>query len=97
MNFDNTYARIDLDVIANNFDAICQKAGKPVMAVVKANAYGHGAIPVARLLEEKCAFFGVASILEALELRKAGIHLPKPFPQRSKTTSGPRSSVMRTR
>ena len=76
MNFDNTYAKIDLDAIADNFDAICKKAGKAVMAVVKADAYGHGAIAVARLLEEKCAFFGVASILEALELRNAGLRKP---------------------
>ncbi len=76
MNFDNTYAKIDLDAIADNFDAICKKAGKAVMAVVKADAYGHGAIAVARLLEEKCAFFCVASILEALELRNAGLRKP---------------------
>ena len=76
MYYDNTYARIDLDAIADNFNAICRKAGKPVMAVVKADAYGHGAIAVARLLEEKCAFFGVATILEALELRRAGLCKP---------------------
>ena len=76
MYYDNTYARIDLDAIADNFNAICRKAGKPVMAVVKADAYGHGAIAVAQLLEEKCAFFGVATILEALELRRAGLCKP---------------------
>ena len=46
------------------------------MAVVKADAYGHGATRVAQLLEEKCDFFGVASILEALELRSAGLKKP---------------------
>jgi len=76
MNFDSTYLRIDLDAISDNFDAICQKAGKAVMAVVKADAYGHGVIQVARLLEEKCAFFGVANILEAMELRNAGLTKP---------------------
>ena len=76
MNFDSTYLRIDLDAISDNFDAIRQKAGKAVMAVVKADAYGHGAIRIARLLEEKCDFFGVASILEALELRNAGLSKP---------------------
>ena len=76
MNFDSTYARIDLDAISDNFDAICQKAGKAVMAVVKADGYGHGAIQIARLLENKCAFFGVASISEALELRTAGVAKP---------------------
>ncbi len=77
LDFDSTRVEIDLDAIGANFDAICQKAGVPVMAVVKADAYGHGAIPVARALQDKCAFFGVSSVLEALELRHAG--LPNPI------------------
>ena len=76
MHFDNTRVEIDLDAIERNFDAVREKAGVPVMAVVKADAYGHGAIPVARLLEGKCAFFGVSSMLEALELRQAGLTTP---------------------
>ena len=76
MQFDNTYVKIDLDAIEDNFDAICKKAGKPVMAIVKADAYGHGAVPIAQLLQDKCAFFGVANILEALELRRAGLTKP---------------------
>ncbi len=76
MKFDNTYVTIDLDGIAANFQAISQKAGVPVMAIVKADAYGHGAIQVARSLQGSCAFFGVSSMLEALELRDAGIQTP---------------------
>lgn len=76
MNFDSTYVKIDLDSIAANFDAVRQKAGVPVMAVVKADAYGHGAIQVARHLQDKCAFFGVSSMLEAMELRQAGLTAP---------------------
>ena len=76
MNFDNTYVKIDLDVIEANFNAIREKAGVDVMAVVKADAYGHGAVQVTRLLQDKCAFFGVSSILEAMELRRAGIFNP---------------------
>ena len=76
MNFDSTRVEIDLDAIAANFDAIRAKAGVSVMAIVKADAYGHGAIQVARLLQEKCAFFGVSSMLEAMELRKAGLTTP---------------------
>ena len=76
MNFDSTRVKIDLDAISSNFDAICKKAGVPVMAVVKADAYGHGAIQVARLLQDKCAFFGVSSMLEAMELRRAGLSTP---------------------
>ncbi len=76
MFFDNTYVTVDLNIIAENFRAIREKAGVPVMAVIKANAYGHGAIPVARALENVCPFFGVATMAEALELRKAKILTP---------------------
>ena len=76
MSFDNTYVKIDLDIIAANFDAIRQKAGVPVMAIIKADAYGHGAVQIAKLLQHKCAFFGVSSMLEALELRHAGLDTP---------------------
>ena len=76
MKFDNTYVSIDLDIIAENFRAIREKAGVPVMAIVKADAYGHGAIQVARHLQDLCAFFGVSSILEAMELRQAGLNNP---------------------
>ena len=76
MNFDSTRVKIDLDAISANFDAIRAKVNVPVMAVVKADAYGHGAIQVARLLQGKCAFFGVSSMLEAMELRQAGLTTP---------------------
>ena len=76
MNFDSTRVKIDLDAISANFDAVREKVQVPVMAVVKADAYGHGAIQVARLLEGKCAFFGVSSMLEAMELRQAGLKTP---------------------
>ena len=76
LKFDNTYVSIDLDRIAANFRAIREKAGAPVMAIVKADAYGHGAIQIARHLQDLCAFFGVSSILEAMELRQAGLKNP---------------------
>lgn len=76
MEYSNSYIRIDLDAIMENFRAVRQRANAQVMAVIKANAYGHGAIPVARLLEQECAFFGVSSVAEALELRTAGIGKP---------------------
>ena len=76
LNFDSTRVKIDLDAISDNFTAIRKKTGVPVMAVVKADAYGHGAIQVARLLQDQCAFFGVSSMLEAMELRKAGLETP---------------------
>ena len=76
MEFDNTHVTIDLDTISQNFRAIAEKVGVPVMAIIKADAYGHGAIQVARVLQGNCAFFGVSSMLEALELRKAHIKTP---------------------
>ncbi|MBE6941920.1 MAG: alanine racemase [Ruminococcaceae bacterium] len=76
MTFDHTYVKIDLDAIARNFAAVQEKADVPVMAVIKGDAYGHGAIPIARLLQDKCAFFGVSSMAEALELRRAGLDKP---------------------
>ena len=76
MKFDNTHVIIDLDQISANFKAIADKVKVPVMAIIKADAYGHGAIQVARHLQGQCSFFGVSSMLEALELRKAGIDTP---------------------
>lgn len=74
--FDNTQLVIDLDAILENICSVRQKAGCTVMAIVKADAYGHGAVQIARLLEPECAFFGVSSMLEALELRQANIQTP---------------------
>ena len=76
LNFDSTRVKIDLDAISDNFNAIRAKAKVPVMAVIKADAYGHGAIQVARLLQDRAAFFGVSSMLEAMELRQAGLTNP---------------------
>ncbi len=76
MGYANSYVKIDLDAIYHNFKAVSARAGVPVMAVVKANAYGHGALQVAKLLEEECAFLCVSSVAEALELRKGGIKKP---------------------
>ncbi len=69
-------ARIDLSALQNNFSLARQAApDSQVMAVIKANAYGHGAIPVARALKQADAF-AVASVDEALLLREAGIQQP---------------------
>lgn len=76
MDFDSSWVVIDLDAVSANFEAVRRRAGVQVMAVVKADAYGHGAVQVARLLEDRCAFFGVSSVLEALELRRAGLKKP---------------------
>ncbi len=71
-------AEIDLDAIGFNYKKIKEKAGdKKVLAVVKANAYGHGAVEVSRELEKLGAdMLGVAILQEGTELRKAGIKRP---------------------
>ena len=76
MTFDSTKLVIDLDAIRHNMEAVKARVHAPVMAVIKADAYGHGAVQLARHLDDCCAFFGVSSILEALELRQAGIQKP---------------------
>ena len=71
-----TWAEIDLHALATNFHIIRKRVGENVnvMAVVKANAYGHGAVRCAkRLADEGARFFGVALPEEGVELRTAGI------------------------
>jgi alanine racemase len=67
---------IDLAALRSNFHIVGNHLeGKPpILAVVKANAYGHGAVPVSRtLLEEGASILGVATVDEARELRQGGI------------------------
>ena len=74
-----TWAEIDLDNLATNFNRIKQRVSPAarVMAVVKANAYGHGAVECARrLVKEGADWFGVALPEEGVELRAAGISQP---------------------
>lgn len=75
----NTWAEIDLDRIANNF-AQAKKFIKPetkIAAVIKANAYGHGAIHVAKtLIESGADMLAVACLTEAIELRRHYSEIP---------------------
>ena len=70
-----TWTEIDTDAILNNLSEIKRLIPKEtkVMAVVKANAYGHGANHLSSLLEGKVSAFGVASFYEAEELRASGV------------------------
>ena len=68
---------INLSAITQNFKSIKSRTTADVLAVVKADAYGHGLIPVSKALEEAGAdWFGTALLEEALNLRKAGILKP---------------------
>lgn len=74
-----TWAEVDLDAITANLHAVRAQVGlgPRVMAVVKADGYGHGAVRVARqAIEAGAAWLGVATLEEGLELRRAGIDAP---------------------
>lgn len=73
-----TWVEINLDALECNFDAVRNALPEniKILAVVKANAYGHGAIGVAKFLEDKADYLAVAATDEALELRKNGINCP---------------------
>lgn len=74
-----TRAEIDLAALRHNFDQVRRQVGaqRDILAVVKADAYGHGAIAVARTLETAgAAAFAVALIEEGVALRQAGLQRP---------------------
>lgn len=72
------WAEIDLDAIKRNISNIKKSLafGSKVCVVIKADGYGHGAIPIAKNLCDMVDFYAVATIEEALELRNAGIKTP---------------------
>ena len=78
MEYQRVYAKIDLDAIEHNIMLVKQKiaAETKLLLVVKADAYGHGAVVIAKEFEPLADYFGVAEINEALELRAAGIRKP---------------------
>jgi len=68
---------VDLDVIAANTATLRERVGRPLMAVVKADGYGHGLVPAARAaLAGGADALGVAVLEEALALRAAGVPAP---------------------
>lgn len=70
-------ATINFDAIRHNYRLAKSAAGnQPAVAIIKADAYGHGAIMAARALQKDADAFGVACIEEAIELREAGIQQP---------------------
>ena len=70
------YVTVDLDAICHNLQAVAACTGVPICGVVKADAYGHGAVAVAKAIAPYCRFLGVSCLEEALELQKAGLTLP---------------------
>ena len=73
-----TFAEISLDAIENNLVELKKKLNPGVLtlAIVKADAYGHGAVGVSRAIQDKVDYFGIAELMEAVELREAGVKKP---------------------
>jgi len=72
-----THAKINLTALCNNYNYAKQCAAhSQVVAIIKADAYGHGAVPIAQALADTADALGVACIEEALVLREAGIKIP---------------------
>ncbi len=71
------YAEISLKAIAHNYLEIKKKVHTKVLCVIKANAYGHGSVQVAKMLSKYHPdYFAVATVDEAIELRQNGIKTP---------------------
>ena len=74
-----TWAEVDLDALAHNYEVICRHVGEKtkLLGVIKADAYGHGAVPVAKELEALGAsYLAVSNIDECEEVRLGGVALP---------------------
>lgn len=78
--YERVYAEIDLDAIRHNVSAMSENIAKDtkILAVIKTDGYGHGAIPIAKELEEMDKVYGyaVATAEEALDLRKNEVKKP---------------------
>lgn len=76
--FTRTYSVIHLDAIYRNIEEARKRIGNDtkIMAIVKANAYGHGAVEVAGAIKDKVYGFAVATVREAITLRESGVTNP---------------------
>ena len=76
--FTRTYSVIHLDAIYRNIEEARKRIGNDtkIMAIVKANAYGHGAVEVAGAIQDKVYGFAVATVREAITLRESGVTNP---------------------
>ena len=71
----DTYAKVRLDYIKENVETLYKKTKKPMVAIIKANAYGHGYKEVASVLKDEpiIQMFAVATLKEAVDLRDLGV------------------------
>ena len=76
MDYFRTHTEINLEAIRRNAKAIKAYTGKRLIAVVKADAYGHGVVRVTEALRTVADMFAVATIEEGVALRQTGIREP---------------------
>lgn len=79
MNPSRVYVNVDLDAICKNVQNAMDRVGSDVkmMAVIKTDGYGHGAVPIAKALDKIGVYaYAIATIDEAVELRDAGVENP---------------------
>ena len=76
--FNRIYAQINVDNLRYNIKSIMARHKKDMklLAVIKADAYGHGSCEIAQRIDDLAYYYGVAAIDEAVELRNAGIKKP---------------------
>lgn len=78
--YQRVYAEVDLDALCANVEAVrgAISPGSKIMCIIKADGYGHGAVPIGKELEayDEVFGYGVATAEEAFALRKAGLHKP---------------------
>lgn len=75
---DRTYVEIDVDALRHNINLARARVGSKVkiLCLVKANAYGHGAVEIVKHCGDLLDYLGVATIDEGIELRQNGVNLP---------------------
>ncbi len=73
-----SYVIVDLDAITANIKAVkaCIAPDVKVMAVIKTDGYGHGAVEIGRYLQDEVDYYAAATVEEAIRLRQAGLNLP---------------------
>ncbi len=80
MSYMRTYIKVDLEAVCENIRAVraCLPEDIDLLAVIKADGYGHGALPIGQMIEKRglARYFGVATVEEGAELREGGITLP---------------------
>ena len=78
VGYNRIYARINMDNLRYNITKMksLRKPDMKIMTIIKADAYGHGAVEIAKRIEDLSDYHGVATIDEAVELRNAGITTP---------------------